>query len=259
LRLVPTGYGKSDAVISGRFDGSAIAREWGLDPSRRTVLYAPAFNKGASLREFGPELVETLLAANAYNVLAKLPEDVFEPNASAAATGGNDWRARFLALEAAHPSFRLVRDYRVDRALAVADVLVTCVSSVSFEMLALGKPVIFVDTPRFYDAYLKEIFPDRATEGWRHRTTINAGREFGTVVNDYRNLPAAVESAQCVRTTEELQRELLYHPGRAIDAMLLNLDAMLQAGPRAKFSFARNLVRRFTPSSGEPPQTRRKT
>jgi CDP-glycerol glycerophosphotransferase (TagB/SpsB family) len=175
------------------------------------------------------------------------------------ATGGNDWRGRFLALEATHPSFRLVRDYRVDRALAVADVLVTCVSSVSFEMFALGKPVIFVETPRFYDTYLRNIFPDRPTESWKQRTTVNAGREFGTVVNDYRDLPSAVANAQSVRTREELQQELLYHPGRAIEAMLLNLDAMLQAKPRENASLTQSLWRRFKPSSGEPPQTDRKS
>jgi hypothetical protein len=251
LRLVPTGYGKSDSVLSGRFDGNAIAASWGLNASRPTVLYAPAFNEGASLREFGPELVENLLAANAYNVIAKLPEDVFAPDASTATTGATDWRARFLELEATNPSFHLVRDYRVDRALAVADVLVTCVSSVSFEMLALGKPVIFVDTPRFYDTYLKTLFPDLPTESWRQRTTVNAGREFGTVVDDYRDLPAVVSNVlhnpqQYVRSRSDLQRELLYHPGHALDAMLLNLDAMLRAKPRTPVTLVGNLIRRFT-------------
>lgn len=234
LRLVPTGYGKSDAVLNGRHDAAAVAREWGLDPSRPTVLYAPAFNEGASLREFGPDLVASLLTDERYNVIAKLPEDVFEPNAPTAYTGGRDWRAMFLDLERRHPNFRLVREYRVDRALAVADVLVTCVSSVSFEMLALGKPVLFVKTPRFFEHYLRSLFPNEYTPEWARRVTINGGQDYGTVVEDYRELAAATRDAiahpeRHVRPRAELQQELLYHPGRALEVMLRNFDVLLNS------------------------------
>jgi len=51
LSLFDIGYAKSDALLSGRFDRESYLERLGLDPAKRTILYAPAFNQGASMRE----------------------------------------------------------------------------------------------------------------------------------------------------------------------------------------------------------------
>ena len=49
LTLFEIGYPKSDDLLNGRFSCEKVLEELCLDSSRKTILYAPAFNEGASL------------------------------------------------------------------------------------------------------------------------------------------------------------------------------------------------------------------
>ena len=48
--------------------------------SRKTIIYAPAFNEGASMREFGEEIIAVICGLDGFNVLAKLAIDCWLPN-----------------------------------------------------------------------------------------------------------------------------------------------------------------------------------
>jgi SAM-dependent methyltransferase len=236
LRVCEVGYPKSDEVLSGAFRRNRVLGELGLDPGRPTVLYAPAFNDGASMREAGEAIVRTVAAVGRYNVLIKLAIDCRQPTRDLDATGGVDWFERFRELERGDPRIRLVTDHRVDPALAAADVLVTCVSSVSFEMLALGKPVVFFDTPRFFSRYLRSRFPGEDTVAWAERTTVNAGREFGPLVGRPEELPAVLDAVLADGERYPLQKSrlpsfLLYNPGCGTAASVRALEAILAERP----------------------------
>ena len=64
LSLFEVGYTKSDRLISGLFDRATVLKELGLDPDKKTIIYAPAFNEGASMREFGKEILSVLCRLN---------------------------------------------------------------------------------------------------------------------------------------------------------------------------------------------------
>jgi len=239
VALFEIGYPKSDEVLNGRFARETVLADLGLDPDRPTVLYAPAFNEGASLREAGDRVISALAGDGLHNVIVKLPIECWQPRSDQRATGGVDWFQRISALERDFPRLRLMHDYRIDPLLAAADILVTCVSSVSFEFFALGKPVIFVDTPRFFSEYLQRLFPDRYTAPWAHRTTVNGGREFGALVSRVERLPGVVREilarpGEYPRDKERLLSFLLFNPGRATDAAVARIEDLLASRPPAR-------------------------
>jgi SAM-dependent methyltransferase len=232
LSLFEVGYSKSDDVLNGRYSHHEVLRALELDPAKKTILFAPAFNEGASLREYGVDIIKLLAGNASYNVIAKLPVDCLEPTSNAYATGGINWFEKLEEIGRNYPNFRLFRDIQVDAALACSDLLITCVSSVGFEFLALNKPVIYIETPRFFSRFLKQRFPDQETASWADRTTVNGGREFGLLVSDIRDLPKAVDTVlthpeEYPRQQDRLMRFLLYNPGRATEAAVQTIDKLL--------------------------------
>lgn len=232
LELFNIGYPKSDDLINGVYSRDAVVRSLNLDPQKKTVLYAPAFNEGASLREFGPELIEILARQSEYNIVVKLPINVRYGLSDLYATGGVDWFEKIQHFESEFPNFHLYRDDTIDPILACADVLVTCMSSVGFEFMALNKPVVFIETPKFYTMHLPPIFPGRDTVSWSHRTSVNGGKEFGLVVSDIQELPEALKTVLAnpdhfPRHQETLKQQLLYNPGRATEAAVDQIEDLL--------------------------------
>lgn len=237
LRVYEVGYTKSDDLLNGMFSADEVFEELRLDRTKKTVLYAPAFNPGASLRELGRRVLDVLSAGGDYNVIAKLPIDCSNPTSDWHATGGIEWTRVLAEVERDYPRFRQFTGPRVDKLLACADVLVTCVSSVSFEFLALGKPVVFIDTPRFFSDYLKQKFPEEDTVAWADRVTVNAGREFGLTVRHVEELPAAIEEVlshpeSYPRRKADLRKFLLYNPGSATDVAVHTMEDLLKSGAR---------------------------
>lgn len=239
LSLFEIGYTKSDGLLNGKFDRPTLLVKRSLDPLKKTVLYAPAFNEGASLREHGLEILETLCAMKHLNVLAKLPIDCLKPTSNLIANGGKKWFEIIGQLEAEYENFRLERDLEVDPALACADVVVTCVSSVGFEFLALKRPVVFFDTPRFYSNTLQSFFRGRDLSGWAKRTTVNGGREFGPLVSDCKKLPAVIDEVLSKPDafpigSERLPSYLLFNPGNATAAAVAKIEELLNLGVRSR-------------------------
>ncbi|MCX6557978.1 MAG: methyltransferase domain-containing protein [Candidatus Aminicenantes bacterium] len=239
LELFDIGYSKSDGLLNGHFQRAETLAGLGLDPLKKTILYAPAFDEHASLEEFGGEIIEILAADPKNNVIAKLPMECLETNRRPRQSPTVDWMEKIGRLENRYPNFRLSRSPVADPLLAAADILVTCVSSISFEFLALGKPVIFIDTPLFFSRYLKKYFPDQDTASWSSLTTINGGREFGILIKKPSELPAAIVSvsehpACCPPEPERLRDFLLFNSGQATRAAVNEMDKLLKRGARSR-------------------------
>jgi hypothetical protein len=125
---------------------------------------------------------------------------------------------------------RLMRNLEIDP--AAADVLVTCVSSVGFEFLALKRPVIYFDTPKFFHEALSKFHLGPDLSSWANRTTVNGGREYGVVVSCCRDLPAAIEEVlthpdKYPKRQSELPRCLIYNPGKATEAAVKQIQSLL--------------------------------
>ena len=151
-----------------------------LDPSRRTVLYAPTWNLGlTSAAMLGARLVELIRAgAPGANVIIK-PHPVI-----------GDWRPRWMAqwarLAERERGVLLVQDTHADvtRYMLAADLLISDASSAIFEFLALDRPVVLVTNPRHRHDPAYE--PGSIVWGWR---------DLGEEVHDAARLPAAVAEA----------------------------------------------------------------
>ena len=93
---VLVGFPKLDALVNGHVDGAAVRGALGLDPGRRTALYAPTWSSASSLNMAG-ETIITSLADAGFNVIVKPHDLSFDLGEKY--SGGIDWRARLRAIE----------------------------------------------------------------------------------------------------------------------------------------------------------------
>ena len=132
-----------------------------------------------------------------------------------------------------------MRSLHVDPGLVASDVLITCSSSVGFEFLALKRPVIYFDTPKFFHETLSNFFPAMTFHPGPTEPRSTAGREFGLVVSDPNELPAAIEDVlshpdQYPRRQAELPQRLIYNPGKAAEAAVSQIESLLAQRVRSR-------------------------
>jgi CDP-glycerol glycerophosphotransferase (TagB/SpsB family) len=145
IRLV--GMPKVDCLVDGTFSRDAELARLGLDPSRRTVLYAPTWSPASSLNAMGEALIARLIDLPT-NLIVKLHDRSrdLRPQYS----GGIDWNARLQPLLAG-PRAHLASSADVCPYLAAADVMVTDHSSCGFEYLLLDRPVVRIHRPQLIE------------------------------------------------------------------------------------------------------------
>lgn len=232
LCFEPVGVPKTDAMINGVDRKTEIIERFQLDAARPTVLYAPTFQREASLEQAGETIVQTLAGMDV-NVLIRLHHlSVNLENKDAmAAHGGRDWRARGREWMEQYPNIRFVEGDSTDYFIA-ADVLVGDVSGACYEFMLQDKPVIFWDVPLFFEK--------QGTDGIAFY-----GRDAGVIVSSAESLSEAVTSAvhgddpASIKRGALIQR-LAYHRGYAaavaVDGMerwILELEPYPKWGVKA--------------------------
>lgn len=231
LTVVEVGSPKTDAILAQRHCRDDVLRDLRLPLERRTVCYAPTWERLASLEQAGEEIVAAL-ASLEVNVVVKLhhaslcrePYDWVLRDGH----GGKDWRRVFRELEARYPNVRLAPGHDATPYLAASDLLVSDASGVAYEFLLLDRPLVFYDVPALFDHYGRNGVHD-----W--------GRGCGEIVSDPLALRAAVErnlAAPALRQRERAEwiPRLLYHPGRAIQRateLLVELAHEPRRAPRS--------------------------
>lgn len=238
IRLVNVGYPKSDALLQGRYDQGQVLEQLGLDPSRKTALYAPAWDAGGSLRTFGEQVIEQLLTLDDINVVVKLHPISYSERSSPSFewyTGGVDWVERFRRFES-DPRFRHVTSFQVDPLLAASEVLVTDFSSVALEFMVLDKPVIYLDCPEYFEKTLKHPAYNSDPDYVRNDPKANAGRHAGVVVEDVTGLAAAVRASLGRPEIgsdgrRKLAATLLYNPGKGAEVAASTILELLGFPP----------------------------
>jgi hypothetical protein len=122
-----TGWPKVDHILS--FDATGLRRRWDLPEDRRVILYAPTVSSGM---ESATDLLPVIpgCAREDEVWLCKLHE---------LAEAGMEEAARRLG---GIDNVRLVDTYDVTPLLHLADVLVSDTSSVVYEAMVLGRPVV---------------------------------------------------------------------------------------------------------------------
>lgn len=137
------GMPKLDCLVDGSLQRDALLRDMGIDPARRTILYAPTWSAHSSVVSIGEELVQRLGEAG-YAVIVKLHDrsrDLQFVN-----SGGVDWGARLEPLLQRFDGV-LATGNNSSPYLAAADVMITDHSSVGFEYLLLDRPLIRIHVP----------------------------------------------------------------------------------------------------------------
>lgn len=223
---------KSDALLNGTINRANVINGLGLDPGKPTILYAPSWEAGASLRTDGVAICKRLAAAS-WNTIVKLHPMSYFPPTELRATGGIDWIERLAQFEG--DQFRHAVRADITPLLAAADVLITDVSSVAFEAILIDTPVIFIDCPDFFRDTVREMYGISETKA-RNSLEFNCGREAGTVVNSLDELIAAIKVTQADPATRSADRdriraELVFNPGRAATAAAEALAELLGASP----------------------------
>jgi len=219
LQTFDVGYPKSDALLAGRYSRNAVLQELGLEPERAVVLYAPAFDHGASLDRFGEDIVNELLNSK-WSVIVKLHPVLMDPLERKPFGKGIDWATVFAKFEN-NRRFRLYRPHAIDPVLAAADVMLTDFSGVALEFVALDKPVVYLDCPEFFNRTI-------AAEGYgadpawvRDDPRANAGRNAGQIVRELSDLLPALERAlgypeELAKKRSALRSRLLFNAGCAL-------------------------------------------
>ncbi len=137
------GMPKLDCLVDGSLKRDELLTSMGVDPSRRTILYAPTWSPHSSVVSMGEELVKRLGAAG-YALIVKLHDrsrDLAYVN-----SGGVDWGARLEPLLQQYGGV-LATGNNSSQYLPAADVMITDHSSVGFEYLLLDRPLIRIHVP----------------------------------------------------------------------------------------------------------------
>ena len=137
------GMPKLDCLIDGSLKRDELLSAMGMDPSRKTILYAPTWSAHSSVVTMGEELV-TRLGEAGYAVIVKLHDrsrDLQFVN-----SGGVDWGARLEPLLQRFDGV-LATGTNSSKYLPAADIMITDHSSVGFEYLLLDRPLIRIHVP----------------------------------------------------------------------------------------------------------------
>ena len=209
--LVLTGFAKLDPLFSQNpgFD-EKLAQSLGLDPSKKTILFAPTFYP-SSLERFGMKLGEY---TKNYNVILKphmwtyFLDKFGEYNLVPQRNLAYDLADKFSHIKLLGPEV-----YNITPYYKISDILLTEASSTIYEMIALEKPVI---VNRFYRLKLSHklfryrLFKKRLSKEMNKDIT-----NFCFEMNRARDLPQVLDTAfnenhKRLNIVREYQKKMLY-------------------------------------------------
>ncbi|MGH9196246.1 MAG: CDP-glycerol glycerophosphotransferase family protein, partial [Acidimicrobiia bacterium] len=218
------GMPKVDCLVDGSLHRDVVLRSLGIDPARRTILYAPTWSCFSSLNTMGEELIEQLLRAG-HLVIVKLHDRSRDPQY--VNSGGIDWEARL------NPILRrfgglLVQATDVCPYMVASDVLITDHSSVGFEYLLLDRPVVRIDSPTLISA--TDVHPAYVELLDGASTSVRTSREAVAAVE--RSL---AEPSYRSATRKATAEELFYRPGTATARAVTEIYKVLELDPPSAF------------------------
>ena len=209
--LVLTGFTKLDPLFSQNpgFD-EKLAQSLGLDPSKKTILFAPTFYP-SSLERFGMKLGEY---TQNYNVILKphmwtyFLDKFGEYNLVPQRNLAYDLAEKFSHIKLLGPEV-----YNITPYYKISDILLTEASSTIYEMIALEKPVI---VNRFYRLKLShKLFRYRLFKKRLSKEMNKDIANFCFEMNRAKDLPQVLDTAfnenhKRLNIVREYQNKMLY-------------------------------------------------
>jgi hypothetical protein len=216
------GMPKADCLVDGSLQRDTSLRSLGIDPSRRTVLYAPTWTPYSSLNAMGEELVDRLGRAG-FCVMVKLHDNSRDPDPRN--SGGVDWVGRLSPILRRYDG-HLAQSGSITPYLVAADVMISDHSSAGFEYLLLDRPLIRIEMPELLKR--TNIHPEYVSLLTEASSTVRNAQE--TVARTQE------EFAHPERLSGERQAvaaELFHKPGTATDRAVAELYRILEIDPLA--------------------------
>jgi CDP-glycerol glycerophosphotransferase (TagB/SpsB family) len=152
--VVAAGMAKLDGLFSGRIRRESVLERYGLPAGFRYVLFAPTFNDELSAIPFVMDGINRVLTDNDTLLLIKL-------HGSTKA----EYKDMYRDLVRKDPRVVYADELDITPFLALADVMISDVSSSMMEFAALDKPVVLFDNPR-WSSY-RNYNPDDIEFSWR--------------------------------------------------------------------------------------------
>lgn len=213
------GMPKLDCLVDGSLKRDELLAAMGIDPSRKTILYAPTWSAHSSVVTMGEELV-TRLGEAGYAVIVKLHDrsrDLQFVN-----SGGVDWGAR---LEPLLQRFNgvLATGTNSSQYLPAADIMITDHSSVGFEYLLLDRPLIRIHVPELIrntdiEPSYVELLASAAT------SVTNVDETVAAVERGF------AEPREKSATRIAVANEMFYKPGTATERAVEELYELMDLG-----------------------------
>jgi CDP-glycerol glycerophosphotransferase (TagB/SpsB family) len=211
------GMPKLDCLVDGSLKRDELLVQFGIDPARKTILYAPTWSAHSSVVSMGEEMVRRLGEAG-YALIVKLHDrsrDLQYVN-----SGGVDWGARL------EPILRSVKGVLAtgnnsSKYLPAADIMITDHSSVGFEYLLLDRPLIRI--------HIDELIKGTDIES----SYVDLLASASTSVTNVEETLAAAEQAftnggENSSTRIAVANEMFYKPGTATDRAVKELYTLME-------------------------------
>ncbi len=211
------GMPKADCLVDGSMQRDDILRSLGIDPSRRTVLYAPTWTPYASLNVMGEELVAQLGRAG-FCVIVKLHDN--SRDSDPRNSGGINWVERLTPILRRHDGHLAARG-TIAPYLVAADVMISDHSSAGFEYLLLDRPLIRIEMPELIAR--TNIHPDYVGLLVKASTTVRNPEETVREVES-----AYADQAQLSTERKIIAEELFYRPGTATSRAVKELYEVME-------------------------------
>lgn len=206
------GMPKTDCLVDGSLQRDDLLRLLGIDPYRRTVLYAPTWTPYASLKAMGEELTEQLGRAG-YCVIVKLHDNSRDTDPRN--SGGVNWVERLTPILQKHDGHLAARG-TIAPYLVAADVMITDHSSAGFEYLLLDRPLIRIEMPELIAR--TNIHPDYVDLLVKASTTVRNPTDTVSAVES-----AYADPARLSNQRKAVAAELFYKPGTATSRAITEL------------------------------------
>jgi hypothetical protein len=217
---VLVGFPKIDALVNGAYDRAAVRGRLGLEPQRRTAIYAPTWSPASSLHLAGEAIVASLVEAG-WNVILKPHARSLEPDEKY--SGGIDWRQRLRAVEVPGRVV-LCEDGDASPLLAASDLMVTDHSTIGFEFCLIDRPVIVFEAPDL--ARVARINPERITALRSAARVVGDASTVGRAANEEMEHPERLRAERLAAA-----RPLFHEPGSATGRSLDVLYSLLDLPP----------------------------
>ncbi|HET6889612.1 MAG TPA: CDP-glycerol glycerophosphotransferase family protein [Pyrinomonadaceae bacterium] len=211
------GMPKLDCLVDGSLNRNDVLTSLGIDPSRRTVMYAPTWSPYSSLSVMGEELVKALGEAG-YAVIGKLHDRSRETGY--VNSGGVDWGARLEPLLQSTGGM-LATGGNSSKYLPGADLMITDHSSLGFEYLLLDRPLIRIELPELIEK--TDIEPIYVELLARASTTALSVKETVKAVEQ-----AFIDPQTNSKERQSVADEMFYKPGSATERAVVEMYEVLE-------------------------------